>query len=94
MGLIHNFAIGVIHLLFVAMDILVMIILVKVTYERWHPEWLRSINNAVEPVMKTITGLLETCVARVTGRTYTDKTLIVIFILCLSVVRLIICAIV
>ena len=94
MGLIHNIIISVVHLLFVGMDILMTMVLIKVIYERWIHEWLRLINNAVEPVMKLITGHLETCVTRITGGTYTDKTLILIFIICLSLVRLLICGLV
>ena len=94
MGLIHHILMCVIHLLFVGMDILVTMIVIRVVYDRWRPECLRHINNAVEPVMTIITGHLGTWVTRITGRTYTDKMLTVIFLLCLSFVRLIICAIV
>ena len=90
MGLIQNLLIGIAHLIFVCMDILMAMILIKVIYQRWRPECLKQINNAVEPVVKSTTGLLETWVTRITGRTYTDKTLTLIFILCLSALRFVI----
>jgi hypothetical protein len=94
MGLIHNLLISIVHLIFVGMDILVTMILIRVVYERWRPKCLRLINNAVEPVMKSITGHLGTWVSRTTGRTYTDKTMLMLFIVCLSFVRLVICGLV
>ena len=90
MGLINNLLMCAIHLLFVVMDILMTMVLIKVIYQRWQPEWLRQINNAVEPVMISITGHLGAWVTRITDRTYTDKTLILIFILCLLAVRFVI----
>lgn len=94
MGLIHNLLISVVHLIFVGMDILVTMILIKVVYDRYRPECLRLISNAVEPVMSCITDHLGTLVTRTTGRTYTDKTLLILFIVCLSFVRIIICGLV
>lgn len=94
MGLIHNLLMCAIHFLFVAMDVLVAMILIKVVYDRWGPECLRLSSNAVEPVIDYITGYLGTWIPRSTGRTYTDKTLLMLFIVCLSIVRLIICALV
>ena len=90
MGLIHNIIVTVVHLLFVAMDTLAMMTLIKIVYQRWRPSWLKQAADIVEPVMKLITGHLETYVTRITNRTYTDKTLIVIFIVCLSVLRFVI----
>lgn len=90
MGLIQNLLIGIAHLLFVGMDILMTMILIKVIYQRWRPECLKQINNAVELVVKSTTGHLGSLVTRITGKTYTDKTLTVIFILCLTLVRFVI----
>ncbi len=90
MGLIHNLLMCAIHLLFVGMDILMTMILIRVIYNQWRPSWLKQAANIVEPVMKLITGHLEIFVTRITNRTYTDKTLILIFIVCLSALRFVI----
>jgi len=90
MGLFQNLLISIVHLLFVAMDMLMTIILIKVIYQRWRPEYLRQINNAVEPVLNSATGYFEMWVVRITGRTYADKTLTVILILFMSLVRFVI----
>ena len=90
MGLINNLLMCAVHLLFVVMDILMTMVLIKVVYQRWRPEWLRQINNAVAPVVDFTTGHLGTLVTRITDRTHTDKTLTLIFILCLLAVRFVI----
>ena len=84
MGLIHNLVISVVHLLFVTMDILATMVLIKVVYQRWRPSWFKQTTNIVEPVMKLITGHLGTYFTRFTNRTYTDKTLTLILIVCLT----------
>ena len=90
MGLIHNILISIIHLIFVGMDILVMMILLKVIYDRWHFVWLQPFANIVEPAIRSITGSLYAGLSKTTGKSYTDKTLLILFILFLSFVRLII----
>ena len=90
MGLIHNILIGIVHLIFVGMDILVMMILLKVIYDRWHFVWLKPFANIVEPAIKSITSPLYAWLSKTTGKSYTEKTLLILFILFLSLVRLII----
>ena len=88
MGLIHNLLVGIIHLVFVAMDILVIMVLVKVVYDRWQLGFLKHITNAIEPLMKFIVAHLDTWATRITGKTYSEKTLWLLIILCLLLVRL------
>lgn len=51
MGLISNLLISVIHLVFVVTDVLLIMILIRATYNLWRFEWLRLLNHAVQPVM-------------------------------------------
>jgi len=94
MGLIQNLLLSVVHLVFVALDILVVMVLVKVVYDRWRPEWLRSVSNAVEPVMNFVTGSLGAWVERATGKIYSERMLLALFIIFLWLIRFVICGLV
>ena len=91
MGLIHNLLMSVIHLLFVGMDILMTIILLRVIYDRWQPKCLKLVNHAVKPVIVSITGYLEVWTVKITGKRYPDKTLLMLLIVCLILVRFALC---
>jgi hypothetical protein len=85
---------SIIHLFFVVTDILMVMILVKVSYDRWHFIWLRSFANLVEPALKSITDSLGNCLSRKTGKVYPEKTRLLLLVLSLLFVRLFICALV
>ena len=91
MGLFNNLLISVIHLAFVVMDILMLMILIKVIYRRWRFEWLRLLNSAVEPVTHCVTDYLGIWIREITGKTYSEKTLLILLVVCLIFVRLVIC---
>ncbi|MCD4831701.1 MAG: hypothetical protein K8R02_07855 [Anaerohalosphaeraceae bacterium] len=88
MGLINDLLVGIIHLIFVAMDVLMMMIIVKIAYQRWKFEWFRSINNAVEPVINSIINYLDKWSIKITGKKYSEKTLLIFLILCLWLIRI------
>lgn len=94
MGLIHNLLLSIIHLVFVGMDILLVMILIKIIYDRWQFAWLRPFANIVEPAIKSITGFLYSRFSKTTGKSCTDKTLLALLLLGLSFVRLVICSLV
>ncbi len=93
MGLISNFLIGIIHLVFVAMDILVIMIVIKVVYQRWQLEILRPVARTVEPIIKSTTNWLNKCAMKITGKAYPERILLVFFILCLWLIRVLIVSI-
>ncbi len=90
MGLIHNLLMCAIHLVFVGMDILMTMILIKVIYERWRPEWLRKINNTVEPLMVPVMVFVYRAVKRITRKSLSEKYLILVIIAGLCVTRFVI----
>ena len=94
MGLIPYILRSVVHLAFVAMDVLVIMILVKVVYDRWHFTWLKPLFDIVEPPTKSITRFVDTRLFKKTRRHYPEKTLIILFLLGMTLVRLVICALV
>lgn len=90
MGLICNLLMSVIHLLFVCMDILMTMILIKVIYNRWRPEWLRQINNTVEPLMVPVMAFVYRAAKRITGKSLPEKHLVLVIIVSLCVTRFVI----
>ncbi len=90
MGLICNIFIGVTHLLFVAMDIIFVMIAVKVIYDRWRPDCLKQVLDAVEPIVDYMSKYVGSMSLKVTGKVYSQRTLLLLIIICLSVARLII----
>lgn len=90
MGLIYNLLMGAIHLLFVSMDILMTMILIKVIYERWRPEWLRQIDNTVEPLISPVMAFVYRAVKRITGKSLSEKHLVLVLIVSICAIRFII----
>lgn len=90
MGLICNLLMNAIHLLFVCMDILMTMILIKVIYNRWRPEWLKQINNTVEPLMVPTMAFVYRAVKRITRKSLSEKYLILVLIASLCVTRFVI----
>ena len=90
MGLIYHILIGFVHLLFVAMDIVLLMIAVKVVYDRWKPSWLKQLMHAVEPLINFALKYTADISLKVTGKTYSDKTLMLLIIVCMFTARLIV----
>ena len=91
MGFIENILLGVIHLFFAAMDILMIIILIRAIYHRWKLEFLRPVNQVIEPVIHYFTDNIEAWILKITGKIYSERILLMILIVAITAVRLIIC---
>ena len=87
MGLIYSLLIGFIHLFFVAIDIFFVMIIAKTVYDRWRPSWLKEAAHAIEPVLATAIDYAGSALSKITGKRYSDKTLLVLIIVCLSLAR-------
>ena len=90
MGLIYNVLVSLIHLLFVCMDILMTMIVIKVIYNRWRPKWLKQINDTVEPLIVPVMAFVYRTVKRITGKSLSEKYLILVIIASLCVTRFVI----
>ena len=88
MGLINNILISFVHFLFVVMDFILLMIAVKVVYDRWRPSWLKQAVDAIEPIHSFILNYAERIVMSLTRRTYSQKTLLLLVVICLSMARL------
>ena len=88
MGLINNFSVFVVHLLFVVMDILLVMIAAKVIYNRWKPSWLKQAVEAVEPIIGFVLNHLKMLLTKITNKTFSERTLMLLIIICLSLLRL------
>jgi chromate transport protein ChrA len=90
MGLIYNILIGVIHLLFVVMDIFFVMIAAKIIYDRWRIPWIEPILTAVKPAMSVVLNMFQSLVLRATGKSYSEKTSLILLLICLCVIRILI----
>ncbi|MEN6385697.1 MAG: hypothetical protein ABFD79_10930 [Phycisphaerales bacterium] len=88
MGLINNFLVFVVHLLLLIIDILLVMIAAKVIYDRFEPSWLKQAVKAVEPIIDYMLNYVKNISARITGETFSERTLMLLIIICLSLVRL------
>ena len=90
MGLIHNILIGVIHLLFVVFDIIFVMILTRVVYQRWKPSWLKYAADIVEPLIVPVMGFVYRAARWITGKSLSEKYLLLVIIVSIWVTRFVI----
>ena len=90
MGLIGNILISVIHLALVAIDVLLLMILLKIIYERWQILCLKPIVNSTKPLLTNILIRTQKLALTATGRSYSEKTLLVFFALFIWFLRFVI----
>ena len=90
MGLIENILIGVIHLVFVAADVFFLMMLLKIMHDRWRIPWIEPILTAVKPAMSIVLNWFTATVLRVTGKSYSEKTSLILLLICLCVIRILI----
>ena len=93
MGLIENILVGVVHLAFVATDVLFMVILLKIVHDRWQIPLIEPILTAVKPAMSVVLNWFASLVLRATGKSYPEKTLLVLLIISLLFMRLLVVSI-
>ncbi|HML73145.1 MAG TPA: hypothetical protein PKB02_01490 [Anaerohalosphaeraceae bacterium] len=90
MGLIENILVGVVHLAFVAADVLFMVMLLKVVHDRWQIPLIEPILTAMKPVMNVVLNWFAVLVLKATGKSYPEKTLLILLIISLMVIRFLI----
>jgi len=90
MGLLTNLFISIINLVFVAMDILLLMLLAKIVYQRWRPSWLEQIANAIDPLISFVLDHFQRLISRITGKTYSTRISLNLLVFCLWITRLIV----
>ena len=75
------------NMAFMLMDSVVLILLIKTVHDRWHFSWLGPLANAIEPTAKTIITSFSGQLSKLTSKTYADRTLILLLVFCLWVLR-------
>lgn len=90
MGLLTNLFISIINLIFVAMDILLLMILAKIIYQKWRPSWLEQISNVIEPLVSYVLDHFQKLISRITGKTYSKRISLNLLAFCLWITHLII----
>jgi len=90
MGLIYSILIGLVHLFFVVTDIFFVMVIAKTVYNKWRPSWLKQAVDAIEPIIAIALNYTGDVSSKITGRRYSDKTLMVLILICLSLLRFVI----
>jgi hypothetical protein len=90
MGLLTHLFISIINLIFIAMDILLLMILAKIVYQRWRLSWLKQVVDTVEPLISSVLGHFQRLISRITGKTYSKRISLNLLVFCLWITRLIV----
>lgn len=90
MGLIYNILISAVHLLFVVMDIFFVMIAAKIIYDHWRPSWLKQIIEVITPIIDHTLNYAKGIASKLTGKIYSEKTLLLLIVIGMAVVRLIV----
>ena len=90
MGLLTNLFISIVNLVFIAMDILLLMILAKIVYLRWKPSWLKQAVDIFEPPISFVLGHFQRLILRITGKTYSGRTSLNLLVFCLWITRLLV----
>ena len=93
MGLISNILISVVHLALCVADVLFVIIVLQIVHNRWQIHWMEPILTAVRPLMSALLNWFHPLILRVTGKSYSERTLLVLLVICLSVIRFLVVSI-
>lgn len=72
------------------MDILLTMILIKLIYERWQPEILKPVVRISDPVIDLVTARLSKWIMYTTHRTFSRKTILVLLVVSMSLIRFLI----
>lgn len=91
MGLIGNILVGVVNLAFVAIDLLIIIVLLKQIHDRWQPNFLKQIIVAFDPVIGSIVSQTRLWAEKITGKTHSEKTLLMLIVFCMTFFRFVVC---
>lgn len=90
MGLIFSIFMSIAHLFFVIADLFFIAVIVKTVYGRWKPSWLKPAADAIDPIVAGAIDYAGDVSSKIAGRRYSDKTLMILIVICLSFVRLIV----
>lgn len=94
MGLLENLLISIVHITLITTDILFMILFLKIVEDRWQITWAKPFLIVVRPAMSTVLDWFHSLVLRVIGQSYTEKTLMVLLMIFLMIIRILVTSIV
>ncbi len=90
MGLITNILIAVIHLAFAVMDIIAIIILVDVIYNRYRPDWLEPVAKAAKPVLEAILNWFDKLIFSISAKHLDRRSKLIMLLIAMIIIRVII----
>ncbi len=92
MGLFTNLVLGLVHLFLVATDILFLLLLATMLTYRWQTRWLTAITSVGKPAVDWLTGQIERGLGHVCWKVPSERTILFIGMLAISVLRLLLAA--
>jgi len=92
MGIVTHLILSVIHLFFVATDILFLLLLMRMLSYRWQHHWLMAFNSVGEPVVDWFTGFIERGLTHFSKKTFSQRMVLFIAMLTISFLRIFIVA--
>ncbi len=90
MGLIYNLVMSVIHLTFVAIDILMLMILLNFIYARWKHPVFKQITELLEPFLMKALNVFRCLISRFCSRHFNDTALLILLLISLWILRILI----
>ncbi|MCF7955177.1 MAG: hypothetical protein K9M75_05190 [Phycisphaerae bacterium] len=94
MGLVQNILLGFIHLFFVAIDLFFLMLIVKSVHDRWKPVFLDKFSEVAEPLIDNTLAYLHDLTLAITRKTYSDRTLAIMLLVAMSLLRFIIASVI
>ena len=84
MALIEHLLCGLIHVVAIALDVLFFFVLLRLAAYRFCSEWLAAFNRAGAPLVDRFSACVRRGMARLSDRSYSDKTTLAIGLLALA----------
>jgi len=80
MGLVQNLFMGVLHLTFVALDILMLMVLLKCICLRWKHPLLKQINESLDPFLSKVLNVFRDLLSRCFSKNFKEPVLSILLL--------------
>jgi hypothetical protein len=90
MGIFTNLILSAVHLFLVATDILFLLLLMKMLSYKWQHPLLTAFNSMGKPAVECFTGYIEKGLTHINKKTFSQRTILFIAMLAISVLRVLV----
>lgn len=88
MGILNHLLISIIHLLFVVIDILILMILLKLSSYHWNSHTIKPLISCCNPILSECLAHFRKICLSFLGKAYPEKTSLILMALCLWIFRI------